>query len=142
MPRETTEAAIADGCTHWSAFYKVVLPQMKGAIAATALFVFILNWSDLLIALFMTNDSTQTAPVFLAQLENDELQRQFGHQSALAVILATPPVVLGMFAQRYLVRGLTFGAIRGGARRGASSSDARIRGSLPVSERAAATDRP
>jgi multiple sugar transport system permease protein len=112
IPRETSEAAIADGCTHWSAFLKVMLPQMKGAIAAIALFVFILNWSDLLIALFMTDDSTQTAPVFLASLENDEFQRQFGPQAALAVILATPPVVIGVFAQRYLVRGLTFEAIR------------------------------
>ena len=85
---------------------------MKGAIAATALFVFILNWSDLLIALFMTNDSSQTAPVFLASLVADKGQRQYGPQAALAVILAAPPVVIGMCAQRYLVQGLTFGAIR------------------------------
>ncbi len=65
----------------------------------------------------MTNDSTQTAPVFLASLESDEFQRQFGPQAALAVILATPPVVLGVLAQRYLVRGLTFGAISGGTSR-------------------------
>lgn len=113
LPEESTEAAIADGCTHWGAFIKVVLPQMKGAIAATALFVFVLNWGDLLIALFITNDSTQTAPVLLQSLTSDTFQREFGAQSALAVILAVPAVLLGVFAQRYLVQGLTFGAIRG-----------------------------
>ena len=112
LPRETAEAAIVDGCTHWGAFFKVVLPQLKGVIAATALFVFILNWTDLLIALVMTDDSTRTAPVFLAFLQADEFERQFGPQAALALILMVPPAILGLFVQRYLVRGLTFGAIR------------------------------
>ena len=53
VPREVSEAAIVDGCTQWGAFFKAVLPQVKGGLAATALFVFILNWSDFLIALVM-----------------------------------------------------------------------------------------
>ena len=47
VPREISEAAIVDGCTQWGAFFKAVLPQVKGGLAATALFVFILNWSRL-----------------------------------------------------------------------------------------------
>lgn len=112
VPRELAEAAIVDGCTHWGAFFKAVLPQVKGGLAATALFVFTLNWSDLLIAQMTTAQATQTAPVFLTSLQADELERQFGPQAALALLLLLPPAVLGLAIHRYLVRGLTFGAIR------------------------------
>lgn len=112
VPRELSEAAIVDGCTHWGAFFKVVLPQVKGGLAATALFVFILNWSDLLIASVLTGERAQTAPVYLETLQADEFLRQFGPQAALAIILILPPAILGLAIQKHLVRGLTFGAIR------------------------------
>ena len=112
VPRELSEAAIVDGCTHWGAFFKVVLPQVKGGLAATALFVFILNWSDLLIASVLTGEQAQTAPVFLSRLQADEFERQFGPQAALAIVLILPPAILGLAIQKHLVRGLTFGAIR------------------------------
>lgn len=112
VPRELSEAAIVDGCTHWGAFCKAVLPQVKGGLAATALFVFVLNWSDFLIAQVMTTSRSMTAPVFLGFLQADELERQLGPQAALSLILLAPPAVLGLLLQRYLVRGLSFGAIR------------------------------
>ena len=111
VPRELSEAAILDGCTHWGAFRKAVLPQVKGAVAATALLVFVLNWSDLQIALVLT-DRTATAPVFLESLQADELERQLGPQAALALILILPPAILAVALRRYVVRGLTLGAIR------------------------------
>ena len=112
VPRELSEAAIVDGCTHWGAFFKAVLPQVKGGIAATALFVFILNWSDFLIALVLTQQDATTAPVFLNSLVSGAQGREFGSQAALAVILMIPPIVFGLAINRYLVRGLTFGAIK------------------------------
>ena len=112
LPRELSEAAIADGCTHWGAFLKVTLPQVKGAVAAAALFVFVISWSDLVIALVMTQDHAQTAPVFLASLESDEFQREFGPQAALSLILMGPPLALGLAMRRHLVRGLSLGTIR------------------------------
>lgn len=111
VPREISEAAIVDGCTQWGAFFKAVLPQAKGGIAATALFVFILNWSDFLIALVMTS-SNITAPVYLQSLQGGQLGQEYGHQAALAMILILPPAIFGLAIQRYLVRGLTFGAIK------------------------------
>ena len=111
MPREISEAAIVDGCTHWGAFIKAVLPQVKGGIAATALFVFILNWLDFLIALVMTSANI-TAPVYLQSLQGGQLGQEYGHQAALAMILIMPPAIFGLAIQRYLVRGLTFGAIK------------------------------
>jgi multiple sugar transport system permease protein len=112
VPREISEAAIVDGCTQWGAFFKAVLPQAKGGLAATALFVFILNWSDFLIALVMTQDHAQTAPVYLQALQSGASGQEYGKQAALALILIMPPAIFGLAIQRYLVRGLTFGAIK------------------------------
>jgi multiple sugar transport system permease protein len=111
VPREITEAAIVDGCGHWGAFFKTVLPQVRSGIAATALFVFILNWSDFLIALILTQQNV-TAPVFLNSMQSVSAGQLFGPQAALAAILIVPPALFGLSIQRYLVRGLTFGAIK------------------------------
>jgi multiple sugar transport system permease protein len=112
VPREISEAAIVDGCTQWGAFFKAVLPQIKGGLAATALFVFVLNWSDYLIAKIMTQDENITAPVYLQSLQGGASGNEYGLQAALACLLILPPAIFGLMIQRYLVRGLTFGAIK------------------------------
>jgi len=93
VPREISEAAIVDGCSQWGAFFKAVLPQAKGGLAATALFVFILNWSDFLIALVMSQDHAQTAPVYLQSLQGGSSGQEYGKQAALAMILIMPPAI-------------------------------------------------
>jgi multiple sugar transport system permease protein len=112
VPREIGEAAVVDGCTHWGAFAKALLPQIRAGIAVTALFVFIVNWSDFLIAVMLSQQDLVTAPMQLNVMQTVAPQRRFGPQSALAVLLIVPPALLGLAIQRYLVRGLTFGAIR------------------------------
>jgi len=112
VPREISEAAIVDGCSQWGAFFKAVLPQVRGGLAATALFVFILNWSDFLLALVLTSNRVQTAPVFLNSLQSAGAGQEYGPQAALGLVLIVPPAVFGLAIQRYLVRGLTFGAIK------------------------------
>ncbi len=112
LPREIGEAAMVDGCTHWGALFKAILPNVKGGLAATALFVFILNWSDFLIALVLTNQNVITAPVFLNSLQSAGAGQEYGPQAALGLILILPPAIFGLLIQRYLVRGLTFGAIK------------------------------
>ena len=66
---------------------------------------------DYLIALVMTQDHWQTAPLFL-HAERRRGRQEYGHQAALAVLLILPPAILGLSIQKYLVRGLTFGAIK------------------------------
>ncbi len=112
VPREIGEAAIVDGCTQFGAFRKSVLPLVKGGLAATALFVFILNWSDFLIALVLSGNNVVTAPVFLSQITSAATGEEFGSRAALGVILITPPLLLSILIQKHLVRGLTFGAIK------------------------------
>jgi ABC-type glycerol-3-phosphate transport system permease component len=111
IPREVSEAAMMDGSSQWSVFFKVVMPLARGGLMSTALFVFILNWSDFLIALLITNRDWVTIPVFLQSVSSAASQL-YGPQSALGVIALLPPVIFGLMIQRYLVRGLTFGAIK------------------------------
>ncbi|HUW13982.1 MAG TPA: carbohydrate ABC transporter permease [Anaerolineae bacterium] len=112
VPRELDEAAIVDGSSYWRAFFKVVLPLVKGGLASTALFVFILNWSDFLVALLLTSRDWATIPVFLSGLVSAEVGAQHGPKAALGLLAVIPPVVFGLMIQQYLVRGLTFGAIK------------------------------
>jgi multiple sugar transport system permease protein len=112
IPHELAEAAIVDGCSELGAFFKVILPLAKGGIASTALFVFILNWSDFLIASILTDREWQTIPVHISKLQSALTGELYGPKAALAVVAAVPPVIFGIMIQKYLVRGLTFGAIK------------------------------
>jgi multiple sugar transport system permease protein len=112
IPHELDEAAIVDGCSNAGAFVKVVLPLAKGGIASTALFVFILNWSDFLVALVLTDRRWTTIPVHISKLQSALVGQLYGPKAALGVIAAIPPIVFGILIQKYLVRGLTFGAIK------------------------------
>jgi multiple sugar transport system permease protein len=112
IPSEIDEAAIVDGCSSFGAFLKVVLPLAKGGIASTALFVFILNWSDFLIALILTDRKWVTIPVHIDKLQSALVGQLYGPKAALGLLAAIPPIVFGILIQKYLVRGLTFGAIK------------------------------
>jgi multiple sugar transport system permease protein len=112
LPREIEEAAIVEGCTPFEAFREVTLPIVASAVASTALFIFILNWSDYLIALLLTRKEWTTIPVYMNALATAASGQLFGAKAALGIIAAIPPVILGIAIQRFLVRGLTFGALK------------------------------
>jgi multiple sugar transport system permease protein len=112
MPREIEEAALVDGCTRWRVFVRITLPMMRAPLASAAMFVFILNWSDYLIALLLTTREWVTIPVYMASLSSSMTGQLYGAKAALGLIAAVPPLVLGIAIQRHLVRGLTFGALK------------------------------
>jgi multiple sugar transport system permease protein len=112
MPREIEEAALVEGCTRWRVFTRITLPMMRAPLASAALFVFILNWSDYLIALLLTSRNWATIPVYMASLSSSMTGQLYGAKAALGLIAALPPVILGILIQRHLVRGLTFGALK------------------------------
>jgi multiple sugar transport system permease protein len=112
MPREIEEAALVEGCSRWRVFIRVTLPVMRAPLASSALFVFILNWSDYLIALLLTQKQWITIPVYMASLSSSMTGQLYGAKAALGLIAAIPPVILGIAIQRHLVRGLTFGALK------------------------------
>jgi multiple sugar transport system permease protein len=112
MPREIEEAALVEGCTRFRVFTRVTLPMMAAPLAAASLFVFILNWSDYLIALLLTTREWVTIPVYMASLSSSMTGQLYGAKAALGLIAAVPPVILGVMIQKHLVRGLTFGALK------------------------------
>jgi len=112
MPKEIEEAALVEGCSRWRVFIRVTLPMMAAPLAAASLFVFILNWSDYLIALLLTTREWVTIPVYMASLSSSMTGQLYGAKAALGLIAAVPPVILGIVIQKHLVRGLTFGALK------------------------------
>lgn len=112
MPKEIEDAALVEGCSRWRVFLKITLPMMRPALASSALFVFILNWSDYLIALLLTTRDWATIPVYMASLSSSMTGQLYGAKAALGLIAAVPPVIMGIAIQKQLVRGLTFGALK------------------------------
>jgi multiple sugar transport system permease protein len=112
MPREIEEAALVEGCSRFRVFMRITLPVMRAPLASSALFVFILNWSDYLIGLLLTTKEWVTIPVYMTSLSSSMTGQLYGAKAALGLIAAVPPVVLGIAIQKYLVRGLTFGALK------------------------------
>ncbi len=112
VPREIEEAALVEGCSPWRVFYRITLPMVKAALATTILFVFILNWSDYVIALLLTRKDWVTVPVYMNALTSAMTGQMYGAKAALGLIAVVPPVVLGIIIQKHLVHGLTFGALK------------------------------
>ncbi len=112
VPRDLEEAAIIDGTSNFGAFVKVVLPLAKGGLAVTALFVFILVWSDFVFALTLTKQHVITLPLQISLYNSPAAGALYGPQSALGLAATVPVVAFGIAIQKYLVRGLTFGAIK------------------------------
>jgi multiple sugar transport system permease protein len=112
MPRSLEEAALVDGCTRWTAFWRIAVPLAAPGIVAAALFAFIACWTEFFFALILTSRDAFTLPtVFRAFLGFQGAL--YGEASALAMVSLIPSIALGILVQRHLVRGLTLGAVRG-----------------------------
>jgi multiple sugar transport system permease protein len=113
VPKELEEAAMIDGATRFGAFRRIILPLTLPGIAATAGFVFTAAWSELLFAL-MLNSSSQasTFPVGLLSFVS-KFSIDFGQMMAAGVLALIPAVLFFLLIQRFLVRGLTAGAVKG-----------------------------
>lgn len=113
IPKELEESALIDGASPARVFFQIVLPLAKPAIAVTALFSFMTAWNEFIqAATFMDKETMYTAPVGLRFFVGG-FQQQWGYFSAGAIITAIPVVLLFMFLQRFLISGLTAGAVKG-----------------------------
>ena len=111
VPRELEEAAQVDGCGPAGVFFRVVLPVIAPGVAATAILVFIFSWNEFPIALNLTARDTQTVPVAIAKFAQ-EYEIRYGEMAAGALLSAIPALLLLLAGQRYIVRGLTAGALK------------------------------
>ena len=111
LPVELEWAAMVDGATAWRAFWKIVIPISLPGLAAAAVLGFILAWNEFLFALVLTGPDTATIPVQLASLQSQN-GVQIAEVSAGVVLGVVPLLIASRFIQNYLVRGLTFGAVK------------------------------
>jgi multiple sugar transport system permease protein len=112
IPRELEEAALVDGCTRLGAFVRVVLPNAAPGIVATAVYAFLFAWDELLFVSSLTQHDAETIPLGIRTFISNYQQRY--DQLMAAGVVATLPVMIAFFAtQRWLVKGLTAGAVKG-----------------------------
>ena len=114
IPKDLDESAKVDGATHTQIFFGIILPLVAPILAVTGLLGFIGSVNEFLIAsVFLTEDGSKTAAVGLYGLVSAERNNNFGVFAAGSLLLAVPTVLLFQFLQRYIVGGLTAGAVKG-----------------------------
>ena len=113
IPKAIDEAAAIDGASWWSILWRILVPLSKPGILTTALLIFIFSWNEFPIAFVITSSvASRTATVGIYTFMQEFLI-DWGGMSAAATIMYIPPIILAFIAQKALVRGLTFGAVRG-----------------------------
>ena len=110
IPKDVDEAAMIDGASRWQSFSKVVLPMVKGGVAASAVLCFIFTWTEFLLSLFLTTE-IRTVPVKI-QTFVTSTGNEWGFIAALGTAAAIPSFVFILLVQRHLVRGLTLGSLK------------------------------
>ncbi|HEX5833263.1 MAG TPA: carbohydrate ABC transporter permease [Pyrinomonadaceae bacterium] len=113
VPRDLEEAALVDGDSRLGALVRVVLPLVSPGLAATAVFCLIVSWNEFLFALVLTQtDAAMTLPVGIAGRVT-QYEIKWGVMSAAGAVAMMPILVFALAMQRYLVRGLSLGAVKG-----------------------------
>jgi len=113
LPDELDKAARVDGCSRWQAMTKVFLPLAAPSLVAVILFAFLASWNEFLLALMFTQTpQSQTLPIVIASFTSD-FTISFSFINAAGVLAVVPPVILALLFERYIVSGLTAGAVKG-----------------------------
>lgn len=113
IPAELEQAARVDGCSRMGALFRVMLPVARPGLFATIMFAFLLSWDEFLYALIFTSSSNaKTIPVAIADFTG-RYSTDFGLVAAGGLIASVPPVLLAIAFQRYVVGGLSAGAVKG-----------------------------
>jgi multiple sugar transport system permease protein len=110
IPKDIDEAAMIDGATRWQSFSRIVLPMVRGGVAAAAVLCFIFSWTEFLLSLFLTTD-IRTIPVKI-QTFVTSTGNEWGFIAALGTAAAIPSFIFILLVQRHLVRGLTLGSLK------------------------------
>jgi len=112
LPAALEESAAIDGASPFTTFFRVVLPTVWGGVGVTAIFAFIESWNEFLYAVVLTGSRTKTATVaifgFLAAEES-----RWGPFTATGVMIMAPVILVALFAQRHIIKGMTMGTTKG-----------------------------
>jgi len=114
VPKELEEAAVVDGCTPFGALWRVVIPLAGPGMAAAGIVCMLLAWDEFLFALIFTETlASKTLPVALSEFSTDFGGLDFGLIATGGTLMCLPPILIALLFQRYLVSGLTGGAVKG-----------------------------
>ena len=112
IPLELEESALVDGCNRWQVFVRVVWPMARTGLFATAVFTFVFAWNEFIFALVLTRSAVTTFPVQVTHYFGG--QSNFWAKIAAMSVLGTVPIFIAVtLMQRYLVRGISMGAVKG-----------------------------
>jgi len=111
VPKELEEAAIMDGATTPVLLWNVVLPVIAPGLAATSILTFVFSWNEFAVSLALTTKQTATVPVAIAKFAQD-FEIQYTQMAASAALAMLPALIVLLVAQRYIVKGLTQGAVK------------------------------
>jgi multiple sugar transport system permease protein len=113
LPDELDKAARVDGCSRWQTMTRVYVPLALPALVAVVLFTFLTSWNEFLLALMFTQTpKSQTMPIVVASFASD-FTISFAFINAAGVLAVIPPVLMAVVFERYIVSGLTAGAVKG-----------------------------
>lgn len=112
IPEEIEESALVDGCTHLGVFRMIALPLASSGLVAVGMISFAFAWNEFLYALTLSFSESVTLPLTVAAARTNR-GVDFAFVATRSLIAMGPPVVFALLSQRYLVRGLTFGAVKG-----------------------------
>ena len=112
LPAEIEEAAIVDGASIWQRFWRVVLPIVMPSVSAAAILTAFLSWNEFLIASSVARRKSSVLSIAVASFVSDK-GIQWGPMAAMSVVMIVPMIIFALFAQKYLIRGITFGAVKG-----------------------------
>lgn len=111
VPKEIEEAAQIDGANLKDILFRVVTPIIAPGIAATSIFTFLLAWNDFAVAFFLTKEAAKTLPVH-APVFVTEVTIEWGAMAAFGTFYIMPALVFSIFFSKYLIKGLTLGAVK------------------------------
>jgi multiple sugar transport system permease protein len=112
IPRDLEEAAMVDGCTRLTAFLRIVIPAAAPGLVATFVYAFLFAWDELLFVAALTQSNAETIPIGIRNFIGNYQERTA--QLMAAGVISTLPVLIAFFAtQRWLVKGITAGAVKG-----------------------------
>ena len=114
IPKDIEDAAMIDGCTPIGALFKIILPISAPGLVATGIFAFLGAWNEFFLALiFMTKTQTITLAISALVTSMGRYRMNFPLVSTAAIIASIPPILLALFFQRFILKGLTSGSIKG-----------------------------
>jgi len=111
LPIEMDEAALVDGCSHWGILLKIIIPLAKPTIAVTAVLVFLFSWNEMLLASILTSTKASTITPGIVKFAT-MAGTDWGEMAAVSIVCLLPAFVFLGLTQRYIISGLTFGAMK------------------------------